>query len=94
MKITKTQVAVLAKRTADAYSVDRYASWAAIARALLQRGFTPIAAEAILRSKLTRWAADMSTAPHGRVPASDLLSYLDRFPKVVEDLLREEGLRS
>jgi hypothetical protein len=94
VKVTKAQVTALAKRTKDAWSVRYYASWAAVAKALLQRSYTPIAAEAILRSKLTRWAADTSAAPYGRVPARELLNYLDRFPNVVEELLREEGLAS
>jgi hypothetical protein len=95
VKFTKAQVAEkLAERTKDAWSTRYYASWTAVAKALLRRGYTPIAAEAILRSKLTRWAADKSTAPHGRVPARDLLSYLDRFPHEVTSLLREEGLAS
>ena len=95
MKFTKAQAAKkLAERTKDAWSIRYYTSWVGVAKALLQRGYTPIAAEAILRSKLTRWAADASAAPHGRVPVRDLLRYLDRFPNYVTDVLREEGLAS
>jgi hypothetical protein len=82
----------LAERSCDAYSADRYASWKAVATALLRRGYTPVVAEAILRSKLTRWAADASDAPHGRATANDLLRFIDRQPDQVTDLLREEGL--
>lgn len=88
----KTQAAKIAARTRDAYSVDRYASWQAVAAALLRRGFTPGAVEAILRSKITRWAADYSKAPHGRATAPDVLRCLDRNPRYAEDVLREQGL--
>lgn len=91
--VTKVQAAALVNRTKDAYSVNRYAAWSAVAAALLQRGYTPIAAEAILRSKITRWAAD-ARERRGRASALDLLHYLDRFPDVVTSLLREEGLAS
>lgn len=92
-RVTKMQAAALAERSKDAWSVKRYASWSAVAEALLRRGYTPIAAEAILRSKLTRWAAD-ARARHGRASAADLLRYLDRFPDYVTSLLYEEGLAS
>jgi hypothetical protein len=88
----KTQAAALVKRTKDAWSFNRYASWSAVAAALLLRGYTPIAAEAILCSKLTRWAADTRPTLRGRASALDLLRYLDRFPEQVTSLLREEGL--
>jgi len=91
LRNAKALATALAKRTKDAWSVDRYASWTAVAAALLGRGYTPIAAEAILRSKFTRWAADMRTA-RGRASAADLLRYLDRFPDQVMELLYEEGL--
>lgn len=42
------------------YSEDRYQSWPAVAEMLLRRGYTPLEAEAIMRSKWTRWAADQS----------------------------------
>lgn len=95
MKVTQQlQAKKLAARTSDAYSASRYASWEAVARALLGRGFTPLAVEAILRSKLTRWAADASSAAHGRATANDLLRFIDRQPDQVTLLLREEGLAS
>ena len=54
----------LAVRTADAYSADRYASWVACARLLVTvRGYSLREAEAILRSKWMRWAADVQRGP-------------------------------
>jgi hypothetical protein len=91
--VANTLAAVLAERSKDAWSVPRYVSWKAVAKALLLRGYTPIAAEAILRSKLTRWAADARTQ-RGRASVVDLLRYLDRFPAQVSSLLYEEGLAS
>ena len=66
----------LAKRTEDAYSADRYRSWAAVARAILVAGYDDEAAETVLRSKVTRWAADCSDASYGRVPTSAIEDYL------------------
>jgi hypothetical protein len=64
-------------KTADAYSMDRYGKrqWRECVRLLLREGFTDVEAEAILRSKWMRWAADSST--HADVPSSaDLARYL------------------
>jgi hypothetical protein len=94
VKVTKAQAVALADRTTDAYSVGRYNSWNAVAKVLLQQGYTPLAAEVILRSKITRWAADNSKADYGRTPAHDLLSYLKRHPGDVKRVLREKGLTS
>ena len=68
----------LAERTSDAYSYDRYGAsgWRGSARALLRAGFTPDDAEAILRSKLTRWAADMGGRRYGRASSRDLVAFL------------------
>ena len=68
----------LAVRTADAYSVRRYGSWEACCAALLRRGYTMRAAEAILRSKVPRWAADASGKRDGRASARDLIAFIDR----------------
>jgi hypothetical protein len=89
---SKRQAAAIVARTSDAYSAGRYASWKAVAAALLRRGFTPVAVEALLRSKLTRWAADYSKAPYGRATSRDVLRCLDRNPGFAQDVLREEGL--
>lgn len=49
----------LATKTADAYSADSYSNWTACARLLARLGYNEHQAEAILRSKWTRWARDM-----------------------------------
>lgn len=59
------------------YSADRYRDWAGVARMLLRRGYTDQEAEAIMRSKWTRWAADMSGQAYGRVTTSALAKFLD-----------------
>lgn len=82
----------LAERTADAYSADRYASWVSVCRLLLKRGYTERQAEAILRSKWTRWASDVSDRPYGKIPAKVVANFLDKMPnlkKEVADLTRE-----
>ena len=68
----------LAERTADAFSFDRYRSWRGVCAMLLRRGFSEREAEAILRSKWTRWAADRSNAKsYGNASAADLASFID-----------------
>ena len=69
----------LAERTEGAYSSGRYRSWKAVARLLLKRGYTPEEAEAIMRSKWTRWAADYSDARDGCVPAKAVAEFLDSY---------------
>lgn len=56
------------------YSEDRYRSWVAVAKMLLRRGYTPIQAEAIMRSKWTRWASDQVC---GVANAKHLEAFLD-----------------
>jgi hypothetical protein len=48
----------LATDTADAYSADSFNSWERVCRILAARGFNAWEAEAILRSKWTRWCRD------------------------------------
>jgi hypothetical protein len=61
------------------YSADRYRSWPAVAEALLREGFTPREAEAIMRSKHTRWAADADDAHrYGYHPGRIIVDYLWR----------------
>lgn len=45
---------------------------------LLNRGFSAVEAEAIMRSKWARWAADESSAEYGKVPAKALTDWLDK----------------
>jgi hypothetical protein len=67
---------VLASRTGNAYSYDRYRSWNAVAEALLRRGYSEREAEAIMRSKWLRWAADDIGARYGHASAKALMRYL------------------
>lgn len=70
----------LAARTNDAYSFDAYGpdGWTNAAMMLLDRGYTEREAEAILRSKWTRWAGDVSpTGSYGAFNGTDLAMFLD-----------------
>ena len=60
----------IASRCQDAYSANRYANWHEVARTLLALGFTDAEAETVMRSKITRWAADFSPHPYGKTPAA------------------------
>ncbi len=69
MTATRAQVLDLAARSADAYSADRYADWFKCADLLVRRrAYSLLEAEAILRSKWMRWAADSSAVEYGQVP--------------------------
>lgn len=70
-----TPAIVIARRTQDAYSSDRYRSWRAVAAALLKRGYDERQVEAIMRSKWTRWAA--ADQVMGKASAKDLLAFID-----------------
>lgn len=74
----KFDPAGMAKDTADAYSAGSYTNWTNVCRLLATRGFNRWEAEAILRSKWTRWARDMwnkNTKP----TATALANYLDKY---------------
>lgn len=58
----------LAAKTADAYSADVYSSWAGVAEELLRAGYNATEAEALMRSKWMRWAADSVSASSGVDP--------------------------
>ena len=73
------QAKALAERCSDAYSADRYNSWPAVAAVLLKSGLSERQAEAVMRSKWTRWAADGTDARYGRVPARAIIAYIDRY---------------
>ena len=78
MTPTRRQLAaVIADRCADAYSADRYRSWAACADTVLALGFDEYETEALLRSKITRWAADNAPHTYGRVPARVIRTYIE-----------------
>jgi hypothetical protein len=72
------QAKALALRTEDAYSFDRYANWPATAQALLDFGLNEAQAEAVLRSKFMRWAADQVDFPYGEVPAQAIIEALEK----------------
>lgn len=72
--------ATLATDTFDAYSRPSYKNWREVCAALLRRGYSPKVAEAILRSKWTRWAGDASESPHGKHTYADLLRFMDKMP--------------
>lgn len=83
------------KRTSNAYSRSAYADgeWLAAIEELLSRGYSPVAVEAIMRSKWTRWAGDVSPRQHGSYTAADVLAFLDDprngcTPSAVADLVR------
>lgn len=67
----------LADATGDAYSSTRYSSWLQCAVVLLRRGYSYEQAEAILRSKWMRWAADQSPMSYGKATSTDLIRFLD-----------------
>jgi hypothetical protein len=79
MRLSTAVVRRLTESTRDAYSADRYRSWRACAAFLLRRGMTEREAEAVLRSKHMRWAAD-ATSFTGRVSTKALERYLERYP--------------
>lgn len=73
----------LAERTADSFSFDRYVSWFAVCAFLIRSGYTEREAEAILRSKHMRWAADAATGQGSR--------YGQCRPKNVADYIALQG---
>jgi hypothetical protein len=78
------RAAALAERTGDAYSYDRYDNWTEVAKALLEAGYSEREAEAIMRSKWTRWAADFAEGKgqrYGRVTADSVLAYMKHVHK-------------
>jgi hypothetical protein len=77
-KVTKQEHAeALARGCEDSYSFDRYASWTAVAAALLRMGLTEKQAEAVMRSKWTRWAAD-AHGTYDNVPAKAIVAFTEK----------------
>lgn len=73
----RERAAAIAERCADAYSASRYRSWREVARVLLRMGFTDAETEAVMRSKITRWAADSWTWTGGdKTPAKAVAEYI------------------
>jgi hypothetical protein len=81
----------LADKLQDAHSTSRYKDgWLDCVKALRQRGYTDFKIEWIIRSKLTRWAADVSYHTDGNVTAEDLLHYIDFIdPQALTNLWKE-----
>jgi len=79
----------LAYETSDAYSAREYSSWEACVRVLRKDGYNDQEINAILRSKVARWATK------GKRPASsvDLITYVRdyklRCPNFVKELVDE-----
>ncbi len=73
MKITDQARAVAA---CGGYSEDNYKDWAEVAQYLLNCGYSMVQVEAIMRSKWTRWAADMSDNAYGQNTSVDLSNFM------------------
>jgi hypothetical protein len=82
MKISDKAKA-LAEKTSDAYSSDRFASWASVIQSLLNLGYTELETEAIVRSKWTRWACDHDTGRnrYGRHTSSAMMRFMKGTPQ-------------
>ena len=82
MNLTKYQwkfrPETVARETEDAYSAASFTSWVGVARVLAKRGFNSWEAEAIMRSKLTRWCRDQFAKTSPASPTT-LAKYLDKY---------------
>ena len=69
----------LALKTEDAYSYEAYkpGAWERAIRVLLNRGWTPLQVETIMRSKWTRWARDTFETRWGHATSGTILRYID-----------------
>lgn len=77
MNTLREQAKAVAARCESAYSADRYRSWESVAYALLSHGLDERQTEAVMRSKWTRWAADMwKGGMDANVPAKAVIDYL------------------
>lgn len=89
----KARAGTLSASTSDAYSFDNYGErgWYAATLMLLKRGYTDREAEAILRSKWTRWAADMSSHQkrYGTHNGATLARFLDSYGEDTDRLRRD-----
>lgn len=75
----KFNVAGVAAGTENAYSAGSFSSWTSVVRVLAKRGFNRFEAEAILRSKITRWCRDEANIDtFDMAPANTLSKYLDK----------------
>ncbi len=86
---------LVARKTCDAFSRDNYASreWYKLADWLGEQGLTEAQAEAILRSKLTRWAGDSAPAERewGEHTAEDFIScWASTLKQKVAEIMAED----
>lgn len=81
----------LVRSTSDAFSFSRYRVWSSCVAALLNRGYNESQVDAILRSKISRWAADHAE-DKGRATSADLLRFMDSHQHDVREVLSETGL--
>jgi len=85
-----TEAELIADRTTDAYSYDRYghSEWVNVTQFLLDEGYDSNMTEEILRSKYTRWGADYGG------PSGDgfKLAYTEEswFKKGITEMLIDE----
>ncbi|MEE8609019.1 MAG: hypothetical protein V3S55_15550 [Nitrospiraceae bacterium] len=72
----------LMERTETGYSFDNYdkGSWKACLKMLRRRGFSDDEIVAIMLSKHTRWAHDMSDKDYGKTNSGDLSRYVAKYP--------------
>lgn len=65
---------------ADAYSFSYFGgkNWLACIDMLTARGFNGIEVECIMRSRLTRYAADDRASARGKATAADLLAVIEK----------------
>ena len=75
-QINVLSIKELAEKTSGSYSFDRYVNWESCVKSLRNAGYSDQEIEAILLSKITRWAGDSSNKSYGKVTAKDLLNYL------------------
>lgn len=83
-----------AQELSDAYSTNNYAGgWSASIKMLRRRGYNDQQIEAIIRSKWTRWAGDVSNKMYGKVTSADLARFLDDprnqiTPRAIDELVQ------
>jgi hypothetical protein len=82
MRITDKAKA-LAEETSGAYSYDRFKNWEAVIQMLLNKGYSDLEVEAIVRSKWTRWACDHDTGRnrYGRHTSSAMMRFMKGTPQ-------------
>jgi hypothetical protein len=70
----------LAEKTSNAFSADSFNSWVQVIRLLAERGYNAWEAEAIVRSKWTRWCRDeFHTNSSRKATSSSLAKFLDKY---------------